>query len=327
MGDLPLDEVITPTSTPELFVIPSSIDLAAVEIELVARYSRERLLANAVALMEEKFDSVFLDCPPSLGLITVNALTAADEILIPIQAEYYALEGLTQLLRSIQAIQTNLNPQLKIEGAVITMYDRRTTLAGEVTAQVREHFGETAYETVIRAWSAWRKRRRLGSRSSPSIRRASVPRHTGRWPTNSGGDMAVRKAGLGRGLDALLAAGRPTGGFALIPVDAVDPNPRQPRDRFASDTMQSLANSIREVGVLQPIVVRPAGADGRHVLVAGERRLGQPGWPVLSRSPRSSGRATIRGASSRRSSRTCSARTSIRSRKPALIEPLWKILG
>ncbi len=85
--------------------------------------------------------------------------------------------------------------------------------------------------------------------------------------------MAVRKAGLGRGLDALLAAGRPTGGFALIPVDAVDPNPRQPRDRFAGDAMQSLADSIREVGVLQPIVVRPAGADGRHVLVAGERRL------------------------------------------------------
>lgn len=85
--------------------------------------------------------------------------------------------------------------------------------------------------------------------------------------------MAVRKAGLGRGLDALLAAGRPTGGFALIPVDAIDPNPRQPRDRFAGDTMQSLADSIREVGVLQPIVVRPAGADGRHVLVAGERRL------------------------------------------------------
>ncbi len=149
MGDRPLDEVITATGTEDLFVIPSSIDLAGVEIELVARYSRERLLANAVAHMEEKFDTVFLDCPPSLGLITVNALTAADEVLIPIQAEYYALEGLTQLLRSIVAIQTNLNPRLKIEGAVITMYDRRTTLAAEVTAQVREHFGTTAYETVI----------------------------------------------------------------------------------------------------------------------------------------------------------------------------------
>jgi len=149
MGDRPIDETITPTSTEDLFVVPSSIDIAAVEIELVARYSRERLLANAVAHMEEKFDTVFIDCPPSLGLITVNALTAADEVLIPIQAEYYALEGLTQLLRSIQAIQTNLNPQLQIEGAVITMYDRRTTLAAEVTAQVRDHFGDTAYDTVI----------------------------------------------------------------------------------------------------------------------------------------------------------------------------------
>jgi len=149
MGDRPLDEVIATTSTKDLFVVPSSIDLAAVEIELVARYARERLLANAVAHMEQKFDSVFIDCPPSLGLITVNALTAADEVLIPIQAEYYALEGLTQLLRSIQAIQTNLNPQLKIEGAVITMYDRRTTLAAEVTAQVRDHFGAMAYTTVI----------------------------------------------------------------------------------------------------------------------------------------------------------------------------------
>src|SRR3972149_2347402 len=101
----------------------------------------------------------------------------------------------------------------------------------------------------FRVWSDWRKPLHLGSRSSPSTRKASVPRHTGRWPTNSGGDMAVRKAGLGRGLDALLAAARPTGGFALIPVDAVDPNPRQPRARFASNTMQSLADSIREVGV------------------------------------------------------------------------------
>ena len=149
LGDKSLDMVIHPTSTEGLFIVPSTIDLAAVEIELVARYSRERILANAVARMEDKFDTVFLDCPPSLGLITVNALTAADEVLIPIQAEYYALEGLTQLLRSIQAIQTNLNPQLKIEGAVITMYDRRTTLAAEVTAQVRDHFGKTMYDTMI----------------------------------------------------------------------------------------------------------------------------------------------------------------------------------
>ncbi|WKZ81840.1 MAG: AAA family ATPase [Acidimicrobiia bacterium] len=149
VGDTTLDEILEPTAMKNLFVAPSTIDLAAVEIELVARYSRERLLANALSRMEQKFATVFIDSPPSLGLITVNALTAAHEVLIPIQAEYYALEGLTQLLRSIQAIQTNLNPQLKIEGAVITMYDRRTTLAADVERQVREYFGDVAYETII----------------------------------------------------------------------------------------------------------------------------------------------------------------------------------
>jgi chromosome partitioning protein len=123
VSDAPIDDVLEPTTVKNLFVVPSSIDLAAVEIELVARFSRERQLANSLGKMAEVFDTVFIDCPPSLGLITVNGLTAADEVLIPIQAEYYALEGLTQLLRSIQAIQANLNPQLEIEGAVLTMYD------------------------------------------------------------------------------------------------------------------------------------------------------------------------------------------------------------
>ncbi|MEX2322385.1 MAG: AAA family ATPase [Acidimicrobiia bacterium] len=149
LGDADLDDVIVPTSTEGLFLAPSSIDLAAIEIELVSRMSRERQLGNAIGKMSRRVDYVFIDCPPSLGLITVNALAAADEVIIPIQAEYYALEGLTQLLRSIDAIQNNLNPTLKIEGAVITMYDRRTTLAAEVAEQVRAHFGARAYETVI----------------------------------------------------------------------------------------------------------------------------------------------------------------------------------
>ena len=149
LGMAELDDIILKTSTPGLMVAPSSIDLAAVELELVSRMSRERQLAVAFEQMKTPTDFVFIDCPPSLGLITVNALTAADEVIIPIQAEYYALEGLTQLLRSIEAIQSNLNPKLEIEGAIITMYDRRTTLAAEVTEQVREHFGEKAYQTVI----------------------------------------------------------------------------------------------------------------------------------------------------------------------------------
>ena len=149
LGMAELDDIILKTSTPGLMVAPSSIDLAAVELELVSRMSRERQLAIAFEKMKTPADFVFIDCPPSLGLITVNALTAADEVIIPIQAEYYALEGLTQLLRSIEAIQSNLNPKLEIEGAIITMYDRRTTLAAEVTEQVREHFGDKAYQTVI----------------------------------------------------------------------------------------------------------------------------------------------------------------------------------
>jgi chromosome partitioning protein len=149
IGQGDVDDGIEPTSVKDLFIIASSIDLAAAEIELVARMSREQLLAKALATMETEFDAVFIDCPPSLGLITVNALAAAHEVLIPIQTEYYALEGLTQLLRSIEAIQSHLNPQLYIEGAVLTMYDRRTTLAAEVSSQVRDHFGTTVYETVI----------------------------------------------------------------------------------------------------------------------------------------------------------------------------------
>ena len=149
LGEGDIDDGIEPTSVKDLFVIASSIDLAAAEIELVARMSREHLLSGVIEGMKTEVDAVLIDCPPSLGLITVNALTAADEVLIPIQTEYYALEGLTQLLRSIEVIQAHLNPRLTIEGAVLTMYDKRTTLAAEVSTQVREHFGDVAYTTVI----------------------------------------------------------------------------------------------------------------------------------------------------------------------------------
>jgi len=149
VGDLPLEEAIEATRVKDLFLVPSSIDLAGAEIELVARFARERQLTRALEGVSSRYDTVIIDCPPSLGLITVNALTAADEVLIPIQCEYYALEGLTQLLRNIALIQANLNPRLKIEGVVLTMYSRRTKLAADVVGQVRQHFAEVAYETVI----------------------------------------------------------------------------------------------------------------------------------------------------------------------------------
>lgn len=149
LGEVAIEDAIEATAVNGLFVVPSSIDLAGAEIELVSRMARERQLATAIAGLDQQYDVVLIDCPPSLGLITVNALTAAGEVLIPIQTEYYALEGLSQLLRNIRLIQTNLNPRLDIEGVVLTMYDRRTTLAADVALQIREHFGEVAYTVVI----------------------------------------------------------------------------------------------------------------------------------------------------------------------------------
>jgi chromosome partitioning protein len=142
-------DVLEPTSVRNLHVIPATIELAGAEIELVSMFSREQRLKNALAEIREEYDHVLIDCPPSLGLLTINGLAAADEVLIPIQCEYYALEGVSQLTRNIGLVQSSLNPQLNIEGVVLTMFDGRTTLSSDVVAQVRGHFGETTYKTVI----------------------------------------------------------------------------------------------------------------------------------------------------------------------------------
>ena len=147
--DVAVEDAIEPSSVRDLFVVPATIELAGAEIELVSMFSREARLGVAIKNIVDDFDFVLIDCPPSLGLLTVNGLAAADQVLIPIQCEYYALEGVSQLLRNVQLVQRNLNPQLEVEGVVLTMYDGRTTLAADVVAQVREHFGETTYRTVI----------------------------------------------------------------------------------------------------------------------------------------------------------------------------------
>jgi chromosome partitioning protein len=147
--DVAVEDAIEPSSVRDLFVVPATIELAGAEIELVSMFSRETRLGGAIKSIVDDFDFVLIDCPPSLGLLTVNGLAAADQVLIPIQCEYYALEGVSQLLRNVQLVQRNLNPQLEVEGVILTMYDGRTTLAADVVAQVREHFGETTYRTVI----------------------------------------------------------------------------------------------------------------------------------------------------------------------------------
>jgi chromosome partitioning protein len=149
MRDQPLEDCIEPTSVKNLFVAPATIDLAGVEIELVPAFSRELKLKRAIDTVVDDFDFVLIDCPPSLGLITVNGLAAADEVLVPIQCEYYALEGLSQLLRNVNLVSTNLNQTLEVSTIVLTMFDARTRLSVDVANEVREHFSERVCRAVI----------------------------------------------------------------------------------------------------------------------------------------------------------------------------------
>ncbi|MGH8987377.1 MAG: AAA family ATPase [Acidimicrobiales bacterium] len=145
----PLEDCIEATSVRHLFVVPATIDLAGAEIELVPAFSRELRLRRAVEGVVDDFDFVLIDCPPSLGLITINGLAAASEVLVPIQCEYYALEGLGQLLRNVRLVASNLNDTLEVSAIVLTMYDARTRLAVDVAADVREHFGDKVCQISI----------------------------------------------------------------------------------------------------------------------------------------------------------------------------------
>ena len=149
MREHPLEDVIEPTSVKNLFVAPATLDLSGVEIELVPAFSREMRLKRALEPLEEDFDFVLIDCPPSLGLITINALSAAGEVLVPIQCEYYALEGLSQLRNTLKLVAGNLNPSLEMSTIVLTMFDSRTRLASDVRDDVRAHFPDQVCDTII----------------------------------------------------------------------------------------------------------------------------------------------------------------------------------
>jgi chromosome partitioning protein len=144
-----LAEAIIPTRVDGLDIAPCAPDLAGAAVELPARADRERLLARALAPVAGRYRFVFLDCPPSLDLLTVNALVAAHRLIVPVQCEFYALEGLTRLLETVTAVQAGLNPDLRVAGMLMTMHDPRTRVSGEVIAEVRRHFGHLAFATVI----------------------------------------------------------------------------------------------------------------------------------------------------------------------------------
>jgi len=149
INDVNPGETILETNNEGLHIIPATIQLAGAEIELVSTISRELRLKKALNIVKNKYDYIIIDCPPSLGILTINSLTAADSVIIPIQCEYYALEGLSQLLNTVRLVQKNLNPHLMIEGVLLTMLDARTNLGIQVIEEVKKYFQEKVYKTII----------------------------------------------------------------------------------------------------------------------------------------------------------------------------------
>lgn len=149
VNELPIDEVTLTTEHENLSIVPATLQLAGAEIELTSMMARESRLKGSLAEVSSQYDYILIDCPPSLGHLTINSFTASDSILIPVQCEYYALEGLSQLLNTVRLVQKHFNPELEIEGVLLTMYDARTNLGNEVVEEVRKYFREKVYETII----------------------------------------------------------------------------------------------------------------------------------------------------------------------------------
>ncbi len=147
--EMPVESVTLKTSIDNLDLLPSSIDVAGAEVELVLMKEREKVLRKALYKVKDNYDYIMIDCPPSLGLLTVNALVAADKVVIPIQSEYYALEGVSQLINTIKLVKQHLNPKLEIDGVVLTMNDNRALISKQISAELRKYFGKRVYNTVI----------------------------------------------------------------------------------------------------------------------------------------------------------------------------------
>ncbi len=149
LQDMPLRDILLPTARPQLALAPSAPALAGAEVDLVSELGREYRLRDALAAVRDEYDYVIIDCPPSLGLLTINALAAADGVIIPVQCEYLPLEGLAMLMQTIELVRRRLNPRLTIQGVMMTMYDGRTNLAQQVVGEVRDHFGARLFSTIV----------------------------------------------------------------------------------------------------------------------------------------------------------------------------------
>ncbi|MFI5135183.1 MAG: ParA family protein [Chitinophagales bacterium] len=149
IGESEIASAIMKTNTPHLFLVPAHLDLVGAEIELINHPEREKIMRSVIEEVRDQYEYIIIDCSPSLGLITVNALTAADSVIIPVQCEYFALEGLGKLLNTIKIVQSRLNPELEIEGILLTMYDSRLRLSNQVVEEVKRHFGDLSFNTIV----------------------------------------------------------------------------------------------------------------------------------------------------------------------------------
>ena len=295
----PIERVVLDAQVEGLDLIPSDKNLVGAQLDLVSMENREYRLKGVIAGILAKYNYILIDCPPSLDLLTLNALAASDSVLVPIQCEFLALEGVSDLIDTLLRLRRTINPALAIEGILLTMYDDRTTLSRQVSADLRSFFGAQVFETVI----------------PRNVRLAEAPSHG--MPVmfydihSKGAESYIQLAkevitmprnALGRGLSALIrepeaaaaaaaaagaggadsndagssdvsSGGDPapaqSSGFLQVDIDLIDPSPYQPRTRFREEALDELAQSIRATGVIQPIVVRRIG--DRYQLIAGER--------------------------------------------------------
>lgn len=149
LQEISASEAVRPSDLPNLSILPANVQLSGIEVDMLEQETREFILKEALLQVHDQFDYILIDCPPNLGILTLNALSAATQVMITLQTEYYALEGLTQLMKVIELVQNSLNPELILDGVVLTMYDQRTSLANQVVEDVRGHFGDRVYQTIV----------------------------------------------------------------------------------------------------------------------------------------------------------------------------------
>ena len=247
VNDVKIQDAIQDTIIKNLKVCPANMSLAGAEVELVSMMSREQRLKEKLDEVKDFFDYILIDCPPSLGLITLNAFTASNSVLIPVQCEYFALEGLGQLINTINLVKKHLNKEIQIEGALLTMYDIRTNLSNQVVKEVKKYFDNKVYSKTY------------------DVKNIKV-----------GGIIMAKMTGLGKGLDALFGPApeeeqlQENDLLKTLKITEVEPNRDQPRKRFDQEALEELSESIKEYGLIQPIVVTKK--DNYYSIIAGERR-------------------------------------------------------